>query len=120
MLRHVTSLKEVKELNDVVGKENLSKIRFGLSQKTKLVSFHQLSRRSNFSFDIFKKTVDVGKDVLRTHATWLSFFNRYLPLLGLSIALISFGLQAAVIIFDPKIDRDTKVANGLFLACFVH
>ena len=80
------------------------------------MSFHQLSRRSNFSFDIFKKTVDVGKDVLRTHATWLSFFNRYLPLLGLSIALISFGLQAAVIIFDPKIDRDTKVANGLFFS----
>lgn len=72
-------------------------------------AFHA-SRQGNFNFEIFKKSVDIGKDLIRTHVQWMSRFNRVLPLVGLIIGLTSFTLQTLILVFDRNRSLPTKIA----------
>lgn len=68
------------------------------------------SRQGNFTFEIFKKSIDVGKDLIRTNVQWMSRLHRILPLLGLIIGLTSFTLQTVIIILDRNRHLPTKIA----------
>jgi hypothetical protein len=82
-----------------------------------LQGMHQVVRKGNFDFDIFKKSVDVGKDLIRTNIHWTHRLHRYLPFIGLFIGLISFSLQTILILINKKYDKPTKIAAAfLFVA----
>lgn len=74
---------------------------------------HHLSKKTFINFDIFKKGLDLSKDVIRSHIHLIQKLDRYLPLLGLVIGLTGLSLQLLIIICDKQHSKNTKIAASV-------
>lgn len=80
---------------------------------------HHLSKKTYANFDIFKKALDISKDVIRSHIHLIQKLDRFFPLLGLLIGLVGLSLQLLIIIFDKQHSKNTKIAAGIIFTALI-